>query len=410
MLELYVSGQTLRIYTPVIAADTLHYLTGQVYFLGREWEGYTRWVHFRQGEGAGATFYDVVLDPDDRITGDKALNLTIGEWTVYLTGSKGESRLTTAPVIITVKASGLIDAPLHPMPMSVAEQIDAKAQTALAYAAAVREAAETGAFDGKDGSSFVIAGYYDTRAELAAAVNNPIPGEAYGVGTAAPYDIYIWDGVNRDWRNNGPLQGARGEEGAAGATFTPALDASGNLSWSNDGGLANPPARNIRGPAGQDGERGPAGPSAYDAAAAAGYTGTENTFHTALASMPYHNARHLPSGADPIVVQTGNLAGGCVTEPKIAAGAVSRTFTGTLTAAGWSGSAAPYSQQLSAAVTAEDAPIVDVQMSGTYETDKARGEQFAAIYRAVAAAGKITFYAGEKPEVDLPVKILCIRK
>ena len=29
MIELYISGQSLRIYTPVIAADTLNYLTVQ---------------------------------------------------------------------------------------------------------------------------------------------------------------------------------------------------------------------------------------------------------------------------------------------------------------------------------------------------------------------------------------------
>ena len=51
MIELYVSGQSLRIYTPVIAADTLNYLTVQVWFLGDDWDGFTRWVHFRKGEG-----------------------------------------------------------------------------------------------------------------------------------------------------------------------------------------------------------------------------------------------------------------------------------------------------------------------------------------------------------------------
>jgi hypothetical protein len=30
MIEFYVSGQNLRVYTPVIAADTLNYLTAKV--------------------------------------------------------------------------------------------------------------------------------------------------------------------------------------------------------------------------------------------------------------------------------------------------------------------------------------------------------------------------------------------
>lgn len=44
--------------------------------------------------------------------------------------------------------------------------------------------------------------------------------------------------------------------GANGATFTPAVDADGNLSWSNDAGLANPETVNIKGP---QGKQGPAG-------------------------------------------------------------------------------------------------------------------------------------------------------
>lgn len=56
-------------------------------------------------------------------------------------------------------------------------------------------------------------GYYDTASDLAADVAAPTPGDAYGVGTAAPYDIYIYDGTNSIWVNNGPLQGAKGDTG-----------------------------------------------------------------------------------------------------------------------------------------------------------------------------------------------------
>lgn len=40
-------------------------------------------------------------------------------------------------------------------------------------------------------------------------------------------------------------------KGDKGTTFTPYVDELSNLSWSNDGGLPNPPTRNIRG---KDGE------------------------------------------------------------------------------------------------------------------------------------------------------------
>ena len=35
-----------------------------------------------------------------------------------------------------------------------------------------------------------------------------------------------------------------GTPGANGATFTPSVDASGNISWTNDGGLPNPATQN----------------------------------------------------------------------------------------------------------------------------------------------------------------------
>ena len=51
-------------------------------------------------------------------------------------------------------------------------------------------------------------------------------------------------------------QGERGIRGDPGAVFTPAVDAEGNLSWTNDGGLPNPAAVNLRGPRGLPGSAG----------------------------------------------------------------------------------------------------------------------------------------------------------
>ncbi|MDO4990846.1 MAG: hypothetical protein Q4E45_10120, partial [Eubacteriales bacterium] len=85
-------------------------------------------------------------------------------------------------------------------------------------------------------------------------------------------------------------------------------------------------------------------------------------------------------------------------------------YTGTLTAAGWSGSAAPYSCTLTVnGILASDKPVVDVVMSGTYASDMSRKEAWAAVYRAVTSANTVTFYAEEKPGVDLPVQIMCVR-
>ena len=310
MLEFYVAGQSLKYYTPVIAADSLKFLTAQFHFIGDEWDGYTRWAHFRKGE----TVYDIALDEDDRITEDDALNLTAGEWDVYMTGTKDTARLTTVVVIMTVKESGLIDAPLHVIPQSVAEQIDAKAAQAMAVANAVKAAADAGKFNGK---SFEVKGYYDDLEALAEAVPNPTAGESYGIGTAAPYHIYIWDGANGKWVDNGTIQGPQGDPGTAGTTYTPHVDDNGNLSWTNDGGEENPETKNIKGPRGTPGSKGDPGKSAYDAAKDAGYTGTEATFYAAVAMMPSHHERHLPDGADPITIKEGNIGANAVSAEKI---------------------------------------------------------------------------------------------
>ena len=89
---------------------------------------------------------------------------------------------------------------------------------------------------GDTGSGFVVKGYYGSVSALQASVKNPEVGDAYGVGAAAPYDIYIYDGVTNAWVNNGPLQGAKGDKGDPGE----------------------------QGPKGEPGDTGPAGASGTD--------------------------------------------------------------------------------------------------------------------------------------------------
>ena len=58
--------------------------------------------------------------------------------------------------------------------------------------------------------------------------------------------------------------GATGSQGPRGVTFTPAVSADGDLSWTNDGSLSNPGTVNIGGPRGLQGvagSQGPAGPA-----------------------------------------------------------------------------------------------------------------------------------------------------
>ena len=169
---------------------------------------------------------------------------------------------------------------------------------------------------GEPGKGLTISGYYATAQALAAAVTNPEAGDAYGVGAAEPYDIYIYDGVTSAWVNNGPLQGAKGEKGdkgdtgaqgepgkdgrpgaagapgATGTTFTPSVSEDGTLSWTNDGGKTNPASVNIKGPQGEQGPQGQ--PGVKGETGAAGATGPEGPQGEPGATGPQGPAGHTP--------------------------------------------------------------------------------------------------------------------
>lgn len=65
--------------------------------------------------------------------------------------------------------------------------------------------------------------------------------------------------VKNGSKGSSGTNGTNGKDGANGATFTPSVDANGNLSWTNDKGLANPATVNIKGPKGDSGEGGGSG-------------------------------------------------------------------------------------------------------------------------------------------------------
>jgi hypothetical protein len=69
-------------------------------------------------------------------------------------------------------------------------------------------------------------------------------------GTTSTFNV-----KNGSKGSNG-TNGKDGADGDDGATFTPSVDSAGNLSWSNNKGLANPPTVNIKGPKGDAGSGG----------------------------------------------------------------------------------------------------------------------------------------------------------
>ena len=140
MIKGTVKGQSLVLSYPVTVSDTIGYLTAEFIFLGYDWDGLCKWVHFKKGEEV----YVVQLH-DGRITGDDHLNLSSGEWEVYLHGTAvkdGEvlRRITTVSRPMIVSQSGVLEGePLPITPSSVGEQILATAEQALSTAQSVKE-------------------------------------------------------------------------------------------------------------------------------------------------------------------------------------------------------------------------------------------------------------------------------
>lgn len=87
-------------------------------------------------------------------------------------------------------------------------------------------------------------------------------------------------------------------------------------------------------------------------------------------------------------------------------------YSATLTVAGWTGNAAPYTQEATVAgILASDSPFVDVDMSSLTTADDMTAAQdaFGMILKATAEAGKITFVASDKPETALTIKIKVVK-
>lgn len=123
MIKGFIKNQNLTIDTPLVASDTINYLTAEFSFLTNDWHDATKWAHFAQGD----TVYDVLLE-NDVITSDKGLNLSEGVWSVYLHGNSSDGmRVTTEVKTFKVVKTGVLDGePLPALPLTAAEQILSK--------------------------------------------------------------------------------------------------------------------------------------------------------------------------------------------------------------------------------------------------------------------------------------------
>lgn len=164
LLRFTVRNQRLSGGQITLVSDTIDYFDAEFDFRTEDWSGLSKWAHFSKED----VVYDVNL-VDDKITKDMHLNLDTGIWEVKLHGtdSEGTTRVTTEIAYLTVESYGNAENenPLPEIPLSAAEQIDAKSQLAIEkaenaktiseaavlIAEEIREKADNGEFNGEKG-------------------------------------------------------------------------------------------------------------------------------------------------------------------------------------------------------------------------------------------------------------------
>ena len=99
-----------------------------------------------------------------------------------------------------------------------------------------------------------------------------------------------------------------------------------------------------------------------------------------------------------------------LTAADVGAGTPANSTTVTLTATGWTGSAAPFSQQVACSIVAADTAVVavDVDTPGTdadADAEAINAWSLCTQQNPTQGAGTLTFYCTEKPTINIPVKV-----
>ena len=259
MLTATVRGQQLQLRTPLIVADSINYITARFAF-DKDWDGRSITAFFvqkntvitalvqnneitaEQGINLTAGTWEVKLTGvkgDSRITAGpvKITALPFG-------GTEGE-----LPDISPTQYEALLG--------MIGDLSDLTTVAKETLVAAINEAATTGT-GGGDGPSDVAwlpevsaEGVISWRRSTTTTAPTPqnIKGPQGEQGEIGP------TGPQGNQGEEGP-QGETGPQGPRGYHFTPSVSSDGTLSWTNDGGLSNPATVNIKGPQGEQGIQG----------------------------------------------------------------------------------------------------------------------------------------------------------
>lgn len=276
------------------------------------------------------------------------------------------------------------------------------------------------------GSLLKILGHYDTI-EALQSNGEQKAGNAYSVGAAVPYKLYIFDGLSESWVDYGYIRSqdisSRSIQNVAVSTSAWVQDTAVLAGYNYKAQIALTDSTVECFPIVVfESEQAFSGNFAPVSFAIAGYV---EIFAKEIPTKDINilsvtvivnggigkGITNASAGVTVGSIGTENLVDGSVTALKIADGAVSQTFTATITAAGWTGDAAPYTNEVTVTgLTAGDNPFVDMIASSAFETAETEIEAFANIYRMVTAENKLTVYAAEKPTVDIAIQIKVVRK
>ena len=313
--------------------------------------------------------------------------------------------------------------------------------------------------DGRDGRSFDVLGLYPTLAALMAAHQTAAAGDAYAVGTAANNTVYIWSADTAGWQEIGTIQGPAGPEGPQGAPGAQGIQgpkgdrgdagatgpqgpkgdpgptgAQGPKGDRGDAGVTGP-----QGPKGDPGPVGPEGPQGIQGPAGPQGAQGERGIQGPEGSQGPRGYPAIVNGKTPDASGSITLTAADVgAEPSGSAGplkeeldahvadavkhvtstertawngkaAPAQNVTATLTAAGWTGDTAPFTQRLTVAeITGADTPGT-IGLAAATTAEQYDAAAAGKLLLTAQAAGQVTVSAlGEKPGVDIPVLITIV--
>lgn len=320
---------------------------------------------------------------------------------------------------------------------------------------------------GQDGTSFTVLGIYGSLQALQSAHPTGQAGDAWSIGTAEDNTVYIWDTEVSAWVDIGPIQGPQGPQGETGqqgpqgqqgeqgeqgiqgpkgdtgeaagfGTPTAAVDNTSGTpavtvqaSGPDTAKVFSFAFTGIKGDTGEQGPQGQTGPQGNPGADGVdGFSPTVSVtdisggHRITITDADGPHVFDVMDGVDGETPSTDqfvtNTALTQTLSSYLTTAAAAETYaekgftwTGTLTAAGWSGTAAPYTQTLTiSGMQATDNPFLGPNYTSTdVDTVKGQEEAFNLIGRIDSGAGNVTVYIYEdsKPEVDIPILVKVVR-